>query len=141
MSNDPPDYATLVAIGAGYDYIATEQTFSLGTFGNPATVGPVVSLVTGADVMVFISFRAQRSDGISGNTMIASAAVSGATVVAPADARSVSGAGRLNTVPGVYSGFYKMTGLTPGTNVFTLQYRVDGGTWLVRQRGLLVLPL
>lgn len=98
---------------------ATNQTTSSLTFTDLATVGPSISLETGAAAKVTITASIQ-------NTALFQArmgfAVSGATTVAANDLNSIF---HPQTVQQRLTGTFLVTSLTAGTNVFTAKYRTD----------------
>ena len=120
--------------------VATNETTSSTTYTDLATVGPSVTLTTGTSVIVWIQTTMYRTT--SGNSAYISVAVSGATTSAATDARSTNatefganGALSISTV--VY-----ITGLTPGSNTFTMKYKIDGGAaYNYYNRNIAVLAL
>jgi hypothetical protein len=121
--------------------VATDETTSSTSYVDLATVGPVVSLITGTEVLVTMGALTFRAGGAGFNGYIA-VAVSGASSIAANDAgaalMSSPGAG----VAGLLSRTLKMTGLTPGLNTFTLKYRANGGgAWNFINRDLTVQVL
>ncbi|HET6214914.1 MAG TPA: hypothetical protein VFE14_18750 [Micromonosporaceae bacterium] len=120
--------------------VATSQTTGNTSYTNLTTVGPQVTVNTGT--VAFGIWSCTFSNNTTPNTVLTSAAVSGATTVAASD----SYCGRyLNAGIGTNAvhrgvGLHWWTGLTPGSNTFTQQYRVDGGTGAFSDRELWVLP-
>jgi hypothetical protein len=117
--------------------IATSQTTTSLTFVDLATSGPAASLTTGAAVKVTVACQSSNNTGSDGCFM--GFAVSGATTVAADDATSfglaVGAAGEIMAG----SRTTLVTGLTPGTNVFTAKYRaVVGGTATFSNREIIV---
>jgi hypothetical protein len=97
-----------------------------------------VTLTTGTTVMVIVTARVVGSAAGSG---WASFAVSGASSVAAADVNAVettraAGADDLQATTKTV-----LTGLTPGSNTFTMQYKESGGTVTFSNRTLAVVPL
>lgn len=104
--------------------VATDETRALTSYGDLATAGPAVTLTTGAEVIVTISCSAYRTGG-TGSAALAAVDVSGATTLAAADGNGiVSTAGVSNHIQTPCRRF-KITGLTPGSNTFTVKYRCD----------------
>lgn len=96
-------------------------------------VGPVVTVATGSAAWVGISALATNATG--GAVNFASVAVSGASTVASSDDHAVS------LLSGYRAGVtHLFTGLTPGNNTFTMQYKVSAGTATVLSRELIVTP-
>jgi len=98
-----------------------------------------VTLTTGTTALVMISGQIFNSG--AGNASYISVSVSGATTLAAADAQSAAA-----NVGGVNYGqslnrTQIITGLTPGTNTFTLNYRVGAGTGSHNNRDITVVGL
>lgn len=76
----------------------------------------------------------------AGNNTRVGVAVSGASTIAAADARSLfayyAAAYRYQM-----SSAYVYTGLTAGSNTFTMQYKVSAGTGTFLNRHIIVFPL
>lgn len=115
--------------------LASETTTST-SFTDLPTVGPSVTVNTGTNAWIVVH-------GAMENTGAGSSRIgyetSGATTLAAADNRGigvfgVAGAGVLT------SGVTLMT-LTPGSNTFTMKYRVSSGTGTFSNRRLMVFPL
>jgi hypothetical protein len=97
---------------------------------------PSVTLVTGTSALV--SFGSTQSINPSGSASFVSVAVSGATTLAASDDNSAVydvSSTNYNIQVGTS---YILTGLTAGTNTFTLNYRVTGGTGTFQRRRLVV---
>jgi hypothetical protein len=90
-----------------------------GDLGGGTGVGPSVTLSTGTTALVSIA-TAAYSNGA--NRAFASVAVSGATTLAASDTWS---AFMLGTNEVVVSRTFVLTGLTAGSNTFTMKYRND----------------
>lgn len=115
--------------------IATSESTTSSTFANLATPGPSVTAVTGTMALVPVSFSIANSSTGFG---LVSVAVSGATTLAASDTNSIG------LYPGTgarMAGVIVLTGLTAGTNTFTLMYRQATGTTTFLDRRIGVLPL
>jgi len=119
----------------------SSQTTSSTTYADLATVTSV-TLTTGTSAFAFFHASSTHNE-LSGSTFI-SCAVSGASTVAASDdfcalnqAPSAS-AGKQNLAGG-----HIFTGLTAGSNTFTIKYRVGGGgqTGTFDYRGIQVISL
>lgn len=110
----------------------TSTSFTATLSGSPGT-NPSVTLTTGTTVL--ISIACEIFNSVSGSGSIASVAVSGATTLAAADANGPSNA--ITTAVGT-SRTFVLSGLTAGTNTFTMQYRVGGNTGTFRYRAITV---
>lgn len=100
--------------------------------------GPVVTSTTGTSALVIWSVR--QFNNTAGQNTYSSVAVSGASSSAASDSLSVlftqPTANYANT--GTYHWYF--TGLNAGSNVFTMQHRVTGGTGSFDERTLTVVP-
>lgn len=131
----------------GSDVINTMQTTTSTSYTNLSSVGPQVSISTGTAALVL--FSAGMANTVINNQMWVSVAVSGATTVAENDTWAIltdgmQQWGNPNEPADQHNrrGSVKLfTGLTPGTNIFTMKYKVGGGTGRFRSRELIVYPL
>lgn len=107
----------------------TSASFTTLTGGG---TNPSVTLVTGTTALISIS---TSQSATSGFTAITSVAVSGATTLAAPPER-----GPLTTGTTAFRSCdrFVLTGLTAGTNTFTLNYRTAGGTGTFQDRSLVV---
>lgn len=135
-----------LAFGPTTASVATVQTTTSTSYTDLATAGPAVTVTIGNSgrAIVFIG-AAILSDAASPSVCNMSYAVSGATTIAAADSRAItvdtsSGPGGTG-VAASPSGFFLVSGLTPGTNTFTLKYRTSSGdTATFANRNILVQP-
>lgn len=116
----------------------SESTGGTG-YGNLATPGPAVTVNTGTKAIVAVTSIVQNST--ASQNSYASYAVSGASSIAATDDRAViiTAAATNQTLRG--AAVYMETGLTAGSNTFTMQYRVTGGTGSFQNRRIVVIPL
>lgn len=120
--------------------ISTSQSTTSASYVDLTTVGPRVTVDTGTTAMVW--FAASHAHNADNNESACSVAVSGASTVAASNAwqHSTDGVAAGNFVRG--SSFHTFTGLTVGSNTFTMKYRVGAsGTASFRDREIVVLPL
>lgn len=118
-------------------------TFTSTSFADPATgsAGPSVSVVTG--VQALVGYRSYLEVPSTTARVEMSYSISGATTRAASTTRSV-GYSVSNSVSGLKTrtGVVDLaTGLTPGTNVFKLEYNVSSSTGTAADRRLWVVPL
>lgn len=119
--------------------VVTSQTTASNAFTNLATVGPVVTVTTGTQAIALFSA------GIDSDTLDASAfasvQVSGSSSVAASDNWSLirDGLDANNILQ--CATFHLFAGLTPGSNTFTMVYKVGSNTGTFLHRELLVIPL
>lgn len=118
--------------------VATAQTTTSTSYTDLATVGPSVTVSTGTKALVLI-----YGQGFNSATyMIRSAyAVSGATTIAASD--NFSSGIDFNTANYNFSWTigHIVTGLTPGSNTFTVKYRTGGATASFSNRVISVIDL
>ena len=104
--------------------VATTQSTTSTTLTDLATVGPLVTVTTGTKVLVAFS---SNTDGLVNKAVYFSVAVSGATTLAASGTNgfgfTTSTAG--NELRGGVS--FIITGLTAGSNTFTMKYLVSAG--------------
>jgi hypothetical protein len=110
----------------------TSTSFTATLSGSPGT-NPSVTLATGTTALITLSGEVWNNT--AGNGSVVGVAVSGASTVAATDANGMSNA--ITTAVAV-SRSLVLTGLTAGTNTFTLQYRVGGSTGNFRNRSIVV---
>ena len=106
------------------------------------TTATAVTVTTGTKALVIIT--TEMSHGTNSEQLWASWAVSGATTSASADSRSVfletPSTGILPRVQTFTRG-YIQTGLTAGSNTFTMQFKVGGGTGSFGNRSISVVDM
>lgn len=120
--------------------VATSQTTSSTSYGDLATVGPAVTVTTGTQAIVWAIVRSQHSAGGSGECSW-SVAVSGATTVAASDNWRGLQSGVTAANPNRFGVCHLFTGLTAGSNTFTIKYKTTGATATFQDRDIVVLPL
>lgn len=99
----------------------TSGTYTATLSGSPGT-NPSVTLATGTTALVTIA--ASISTSTTAGAGLVSVSVSGATTVGASDAYCIETSTTVNATP---SRTFVITGLTAGTNTFTLEYRYSGG--------------
>jgi hypothetical protein len=123
---------------ASYQYaeVLTLQTTTSTSYTDLATVGPSITATTGTTALVTFTVTTDATT-IASDQGFASVAVSGATTVAAND--NYSTVTRLGGSFVTESRTYGFTGLTAGSNVFTLKYKnSSGATSRFQNRGLVV---
>ena len=100
----------------------TSGTYTATLSGSPGT-NPSVTLVTGATALVTIGCSVSNS--VPGNSSYCGVAATGGTNVAAANASATA-----TNISGTVRqfGLFIISGLSAGTNTFTLQYMSDSGT-------------
>ena len=117
------------------------QTTSSGSFTG-LTTATAVTVTTGTKALVIIS--TEMSISVNSEQMWASWAVSGATTVAASTSLSVfTETPSTGTLPRVntFTRGYIQTGLTAGSNTFTMQFKVGGGTGVYGNRSISVVDM
>lgn len=110
-------------------------------YGDLATVGPSVTLVTGTEALVTLSCIIQKNAGGAGFNGWCSVAVSGSTTLAAADANSIDSSSPGGGFDVTCSRTFKLTGLTPGSNTFTHKYKTNGAQFNFYNRDITVQAL
>lgn len=118
------------------DVVTTSQNTTSTSYVDLATVGPTVTVTTGASALVMLYNANVNAAGTSSSLM--SFAISGSSSVAANDNMSI---GTNSTVGSRAGATFLVTGLTPGSNTFTAKYRVGGSTGTFVDRRLAVFPL
>ena len=117
------------------------QTTTSGSYTG-LTTATAVTVTTGTKALVIIT--TEMSHSTNSEQLWASWAVSGATTSASADSRSVfletPSTGILPRVQTFTRG-YIQTGLTAGSNTFTMQFKVGGGTGSFGNRSISVVDM
>jgi hypothetical protein len=119
--------------------VTTSETTTSSSFTDLTTTGPAVTATTGTRALVFITCQMNNS---TANFSVVGCEVTGASSSSPDDSRSLvqdSTAGNFEDVRATATHLY--TGLTAGSNTFTLKYRVGGGTGQFQRRSITVIPL
>jgi hypothetical protein len=131
----------LAARQYGYQRIDTSQGTTSFSYVDLATVGPQVTLTTGTSALLFYSARIDNAGG-TGSIGKISYAVSGATTIAVSDDWMACRDGLPATNAVTVGQCHVATGLTAGSNTFTMKYAGDGtNTATFDFRQLTVLPL
>ena len=132
-------WVCITPIAAKSNVLASTTSTSYVTTLTGDATALSVTLSTGTTALVTLSTQAFNTSGGSSN--YATVSVSGATTLAAADGQSAAG-----TTGGANYGMSNnrtqiITGLTAGTNTFTLNYRVNAGTGYNNNRDLIVVGL
>lgn len=124
-------------IGARHTILDSETTTST-SYTDLATVGPTVTVETGP--LALVIWGAQMSNSTADLSTRVSVGVTGVSTIAESDVRALSF--DPSSAGGIFQGSHAVfyDDLTPGSNTFTLKYRVAGGTGTYLRRRLIVLP-
>ena len=120
--------------------VATSETTTSTSYVDLATAGPAVTVTTGTKALVIITARLNNST--SPQSAFASFAVSGATTVAADDAYQLMVQAASGGMPILrMSSSVIITGLTAGSNTFTMKYKVSANTGTYEKRNIVVIDM
>jgi hypothetical protein len=119
--------------------VTTSETTTGTGYGDLTTPGPAVTVTTGTKAIVMVASLVQNST--AGQNSYASYAVTGASAISATDDRAVLITAAATNQTLRASAVYMETGLTAGSNTFTMKYRVTGGTGSFQNRRITVIPL
>lgn len=121
-----------------FSQVYTLESTASTSYVDLATAGPIVTCSTGTSVIAYIAFRGACTSANA--IMLGSCAVSGATTIAAND-NDILGQTSQIANQAIY-GFAPVliSGLTPGSNTFKLQYRTTTGTVSFSHRRLVIVP-
>lgn len=119
--------------------VNTSQSTASTSYVDLATPGPSLSVATGT--IAIVSFAASQANNTLNSACLCSVAVSGASSVAASDDWCIlsDGVQAGNFVR--YGMTHVFTGLTPGTNIFTMKYRAGSNTASFQAREISIIPL
>lgn len=117
-------------------YLATDQGTTSTSYVDLATVQSVTATI-GANGVALVTWSAGIYNVAASKRM--SVAVSGATTLAASDDWSIRN--DVAAFQGTQLMTHLFTGLTPGSNTFTLKFKTASGTAQFFERNLLVVPL
>lgn len=117
------------------DYVAASQSTTSTTYTDLTTVGPQVTVTTGAQALIFL-YGSAINTGVGASLI--SIDITGASTISAVDNDSVGSSAATGFRA---TSVYMQTGLTPGSNTFTAKYRVGSGTGTFQDRRLTILPL
>lgn len=131
---------TIEARSFGANEIGGAESTTSTSYTNLATTGPALTMTTG--VFAWASIAARMSNDVAGTSNLISIAVTGASAISASDNQSLEyeSSVAFDALRASYS--YLVTGLTAGSNTFTLKYRVsaaNSGTFSLRR--LSIIPL
>jgi hypothetical protein len=130
-----PEWATLASSGPTNDNttVSTYQGTTSTSYTALATAGPAVTITTGTKALVILSSFIDARGSVSFD-------ISGSSSFSAADTKAVQLNG--DSISGIFSGVYLMTGLTAGSNTFTQKYRsTNGAATNFQNRNLAVIDM
>lgn len=131
---------SVAEVVADDDTVATQEDTTSTTYTNLTTVGPQVTLTTGA--AAFVTVTAMIAGPGLGNSCHADFTISGATTRAASDTTCLRAEHDTNEFNRM-SVRSLVTGLNPGVNVFTMVYKTGTAAAIARfrDRNMIVEPL
>ena len=118
--------------------VSTAETTASTTFAALATAGPIVTVTTGTQALVFMT--AQMTNNTANGSCAMGFDVSGATTIAASNAEAMRHRAG-GSVDDIRATAISLTALTAGSNTFTAKYIVNLGTGTFSERTLVVVPL
>lgn len=112
---------------------STTTSTSYGNLGDGVTTSVTVGTGNRALVLIYVNI----SNSVDGDRTWMAYDISGATTLASADDRSVNHSSNQGMR---WGSTFLETSLTPGSNTFTLRYRVSAGTGTFSVRRIAVIP-
>lgn len=102
---------------------------------------PAITVTTGERALICLSVDMENTTATSGFTHMAYS-VGGATTLSSSDNFSAyfETITAIQSLRATYSHVHVRTGLTPGSNIFTLQYKTSSGTASYQRRHISVIP-
>lgn len=119
--------------------VSTSESTGTTSFTDLTTVGPSITATTGTIAMIWFGVR--MSVATNDTAASTSVGVTGASTVAAADnwAVTMDGITAGNSVR--YGMAHVFSGLTAGSNTFTMKYKAGSSTSTFQHREIIVLPL
>ena len=114
----------------------TNNTGFTGTLSGGST-GPSVTMTTGTSVYVTIT-SGYNSNNTNGDAGFVGTNITGSSAKIASDSQSLIFTGRNISDIAQYSAIFFVTGLTGGSNTFTLNYKVSNGTGTFFNRTIIV---
>jgi hypothetical protein len=119
--------------------VDADQSTASTSFTDLATVGPAVTATTGTRALL-LWMAAVRNSAAPSRALVG-VAISGATTTAASDLGAAHALIGTASAEQTIVGARVVTGLTAGSNTFTLKYRTTSGALNVQYRRLIVIPL
>jgi hypothetical protein len=135
MSSGPSGSAEF---STGNAKVATAQTTTSTSFTDLATAGPSVTVTVGASGKVALHLACRMANSTGDTDCYAGVNVSGASTIA---ASTLLVANAAATKIQQFGATTILTGLTPGSTTFKMQYAVAAGTGTFQVRELTVAPV
>ena len=118
--------------------VNTSETTASGAYTDLATSGPSVTVTT--DTRAFVTLYAKMSNSTLGASCFVSYDITGASTITAADSLGLRWESDPANQIAQFGTSVIQTGLTAGSNVFKLEYKVTTGTGTFEFRRINVLP-
>lgn len=122
-------------------YVATTQTTTSTSYTDLATAGPAVTVTVGTSGIVLVSISSVINNNTGGFDGFMGFALSGANTMTAQDKYSIRHVVYANNYVNQFGATFLLTGLTPGSTVFTSKYKTGGNTASFGERHLSAIPL
>ncbi len=119
--------------------VNTNQSTTSTSYTDLTTVGPGITVDTGT--IAIVMFAADVANNTSNSLSKTTVAVSGSSTVAASDDWMLSFDGNAASNFSRGSMVHVFSGLTPGSNTFTMKYAVGSNTGSFQRREINVIPL
>lgn len=122
--------------------IATSESRTSTSYGDLTTVGPSVTVIVPASGKVILILTAYSYNDTASKTAFMGFSSTGANTIATTDSDALRNKASAGGQEMNMSFVKTITGLTPGSTVFTAKYKVnDAGTGVWANRKLTVIPV
>jgi hypothetical protein len=119
--------------------VDTQQFTNSTSYVNLTTPGPAITVTCGT--IAIVSFAASQANNTSDSACLTSVEVSGASTVTASDTWAILTDGVTGGNFVRYGMTHVFSGLTPGSNTFTMKYRAGSSTGNWQYREISVIPL
>lgn len=119
--------------------VADSESTSSITYTDLSTLGPTVTVTTGTAAIVWFGGRMQHSSSTGETSM--SVAVTGVSNVAANDNWRALQSGVAANNQNRFMVCHMFTGLTAGSNIFTVKYKTNDTSATYQDRDIVVIPL
>lgn len=120
------------------DFVTNAETTTSTSYTNLATVGPSVTVTSGAKILIGVNAEVGNNTVNAGSLM--SVDISGAHTAAATDTYCFGGTSSTANASDRGSMMVLLTSITPGSSTYTAKYRVSSGTGSFDDRRLTVIP-
>jgi len=118
----------------------TSTSYTATLAGTPGT-NPAVTVTVPASGKVLVNISANMANDTAGSRVWVGYALSGSNTVASTDNKAIQFRSATISQVAEFGATHLLTGLTPGSTTFTLQYKVNANTGTFLNRKLSVIPI